>query len=637
MILDLSAANARILRIKSDEVNALEEPDVQSEVVDSVYKNELYQITDRKSGWYQLKLYGNKKGWVPAYNVEVKGEKIATPEAKKTVLNLDTIYSNSYAVIIAIDNYMEIQDIDYAKKDAAYLKSKLKTIGFKKFIELYDKSATYANITNLLERELLKIGRGNDRIFIFFAGRSYSKEVSLDIYEGYILPFDAKRDNIEGTSFSIEVLDAFFAKLLAKHVLIVYDTCFSGLALKKAVSIPQNMPGYLLNVASRKGRQIITAGKHKNEMVTADGQSLFVKTLVEGINGSAEQGVPDGIVTGSELGAYLKLKVSIKSRRKQTPDFGRVQGGDKGGEFIFTRRKGSINVTQEIKQFREEAVAEEEVIEELFMPEERMTFTEEEIIEDYEVAGPLPLFPGELVVIPGGDFQIGSMDGHINEKPVHTVYLDSYYITRYEITNKEYKEFIDSTGYPPPVNVEGPESEYNLWIGRDYPKSMENQPVVNVSWYDAVTYCKWLTGVTGENYRLPTEAEWEKAARGTDQRIYPWGNKSPNYQRCNFNSEWKGSGTFFNVGYFDRGKSPYWVYEMGGNVWEWCSDWYLEDAYLYSERSNPKGPESSGSKVVRGGSWASTEDSIRSSARYGYFPDLRSARGGFRVVLEPER
>ncbi len=651
LILAASFVDARILRIKKDEVEAYEKADTGSVVIDKLYKNEIYGIVEQKpGGWYKLKLYGNNLGWVHVQDVVLKGAKIAQPEAQKTILNLNTLYSKSYAVIIAIDEYINMEPLNYALRDAAYLKRELRTLGFRNIIEYYNEKATIENITDLFERELMKKVKENDRVFIFIASRSVSKEIAPNIFEGYILPYDADNDKFGETTFSIDVLDVFFAKLAAKHVLVVYDTSISGLSLKKAVSIPQSRPGYMLTVTSAKGRQVITAGKAGHSITFLDsGISLFISTLVEGMNGSAEQGIPDGIVTGSELGAYLKLKVSIKSVRAQTPDFGRVQGGDRGGEFIFTRRRGQLQVTQEIKASRGPDVSPEEEFLQEISPEEaeeqaviegdrQQAPLDDEDLEDYEVAGPLPLFPGELVVIPAGDFQMGSKRGHINERPVHIVFVDSYYIGRYEVTNKEYKEFIDATGYPPPVNVEGLDSDYNFWDGRTYPTEIENQPVVNVSWYDAIAYCKWLSQATGENYRLPTEAEWEKAARGTDQRIYPWGNRKPTRMHSNYNREWDGPiRTIFNVGSLAKGKSPYWVYDMSGNVWEWCSNWYKTDYYEKSARSNPKGPKEGVSKSVRGGSWASDDNLIRSAARYGYYPDLRSSRGGFRIVLEPEK
>jgi formylglycine-generating enzyme required for sulfatase activity len=636
-------AHARLLRVSRDNVDAFQEANVNSGVLETLKKNDLFEILDKDEDWYQIELPSKKKAWVRAEDVDVKGAGLAAPEAEETVLNIDGVYSNSFAVIIAVDDYREMGTLGYGKNDAAALRKELGALGFRNIIELYNDQATYESITNLFERTLLKRIKKEDRVFVFIATKSLSIEIASGIYEGYILPYDAMKDNLDDTAFSIDILDSFFAKLAAKHILVVYDSCLSGLSLKKAVSIPQSVPGYLLNVTSTKARQVITAGKHDNEMVMEGDTTLFINALIEGINGSAEQGVPDGIVTGSELGAYLKLKTSIKSERKQTPDFGRMQGPDKGGELIFTRRKGNIKVTKPIELQRElEPSPEEAFLEEITTPEESAKETillgDDEDIEDEEVAGPLLLFPGELVVIPAGDFPMGSMNGHINERPVHIVYLDSYYIGRYEVTNKEYKEFIDATGYPPPVNVEGIVSDYNLWQGRDYPPLLANQPVVNVSWYDAVAYCKWLSSVTGEEYRLPTEAEWEKAARSSDERMYPWGNKRPTPQHANYKKEWSGRKTILDVGSFERGKSPYWVYEMSGNVWEWCSDWYADDTYMSSDRSNPQGPEKNwSSKVVRGGSWASRADMIRSTARYGYYPELKSSRGGFRIVLEPER
>ncbi|MDY6787819.1 MAG: SUMF1/EgtB/PvdO family nonheme iron enzyme, partial [candidate division WOR-3 bacterium] len=223
-----------------------------------------------------------------------------------------------------------------------------------------------------------------------------------------------------------------------------------------------------------------------------------------------------------------------------------------------------------------------------------------------------------LVYIPAGKFTMGSSGGDDNEEPVHTVYLDGYYISKYEITNKQYKQFCDETNrdYPKDPDFNGMSNYFTAYP--DY-------PVVNVDWYDAKAYCGWA------GLKLPTEARWEKGARGTDARKYPWGNSEPNGDKCNLadkslskyeNWDWidktvnDGFAYTSPVGSYKRGQSPYGLMDMAGNVYEWCSDWYGEEYYSSSPSSNPEGPSSGSSRVLRGGSWNFFDYSLRCAHRY---------------------
>ncbi len=226
----------------------------------------------------------------------------------------------------------------------------------------------------------------------------------------------------------------------------------------------------------------------------------------------------------------------------------------------------------------------------------------------------------ELIMIPAGEFLMGSND-YDNEKPSHRVYLNAYYIGKYEVTNEQFARFVNETGY----NAGGSWKEY-------YNSGTADHPVVCVSWNDAVAYCDWA------NLRLPTEAEWEKAARGTDGRKYPWGNEW-DVERCNWSEgpELSGMANIYSgrgtlpVGSFSSGESPYGCLDMAGNVWEWCSDWYGENYYSQSPSSNPVGPGSGEYRILRGGSWsADNPDYLRCANRGGGYPDLRLSYG-FRV------
>jgi formylglycine-generating enzyme required for sulfatase activity len=215
----------------------------------------------------------------------------------------------------------------------------------------------------------------------------------------------------------------------------------------------------------------------------------------------------------------------------------------------------------------------------------------------------------------GDNFNEGSADQH----PVHTVYLDEFYISRYEITFSQYNFFLRETGWPIPDNLAISNGEY---------------PVYNVTWMDANAFCEWLSEKIGENVKLPTEAQWEKAARGTDQRKYPWGNSEPNCQLGNFNPCGAAPKA---VGSAPDGRSPYGVEDMAGNVAEWCRDWYESTYYNNSPYSNPQGPGSGLKRVFRGSSYLSILShgpALYSTFRSSKLPDQRSTTIGFRVVKE---
>lgn len=237
--------------------------------------------------------------------------------------------------------------------------------------------------------------------------------------------------------------------------------------------------------------------------------------------------------------------------------------------------------------------------------------------------GPAP--PPGMVLVPAGEFIMGDNAGNSNEMPEHTVYLDAFYIDQYEVTFRQYAEvkLLSRLG--------GSSGSGN---GDDY-------PVTRVSWNDAKTYCEWL------GKRLPTEAEWEKAARGSGGRKYPWGNE--NYNEGGISRANHGTDSTTPVGSFPQGVSPYGAYDMAGNVWEWVADWYSEGYFYNSPYRNPKGPDTSDRKIFRGGSYylydASSADALRVSYRTPYFyhsytyhalPGLESDDVGFRCAKDPK-
>ncbi len=166
-------------------------------------------------------------------------------------------------------------------------------------------------------------------------------------------------------------------------------------------------------------------------------------------------------------------------------------------------------------------------------------------------------------------------------------------------------------------------------MGRNWEWNGPNFPVVGIGWFEAAAYVKWLSNVSGENYRLPTEAEWEKAARGTDGRRYPWGN---DFDKNLCNSLEAGLGRTTPIGIFPGDKSSFGCFDMGGNVFEWCADWYGKDYYKSSHSKNPRGPSNGSDRVVRGGSWGKGPQFCDTAHRFCFRPESRYATIGFRVV-----
>jgi formylglycine-generating enzyme required for sulfatase activity len=231
-------------------------------------------------------------------------------------------------------------------------------------------------------------------------------------------------------------------------------------------------------------------------------------------------------------------------------------------------------------------------------------------------------FEPEMVFVPAGEFLMGSdpgTDGHAydNERPQGTLHLPGFYIVRVPVTNAQYAPFVQATFRTP-----------GHWEAGKPPQGKEDHPVVNVSWHDAVAYCDWLAGVTGKLYRLPSEAEWEKGARGTDGRIYPWGDEW-DAGRCN--TEEAGVGDTTPVGAYPRGGSPYGLLDMAGNVWEWTRSLYK--GYPYDPGDGREDLEAGGTRARRGGCWLNVRRNVRCAVRVIGRPGAFLDRVGFRVVL----
>jgi len=266
--------------------------------------------------------------------------------------------------------------------------------------------------------------------------------------------------------------------------------------------------------------------------------------------------------------------------------------------------------------------------------------------------------PDDMVLVPAGEFTMGTAadsGGLPDEQPLRRVYLGAFWIDRYEVTNAVYQQFVSATGYHMPTHAT---AAATLWERNMPLPGSERHPVVNVSWLDAVAFCMWA------HKRLPTEAEWEKAARGTDGRTYPWGDEwaidkgnSASYwagRTVQFadSTEWeafwingegaaiskekglKGEILTLPVGSFPSGAGPYGTLDMAGNAAEWVQDWYNPNYYRAAPLSDPQGPERGAIKAMRGGSWLKPAVSLRTTDRDWGTMDSRPSGTGFRCARD---
>jgi formylglycine-generating enzyme required for sulfatase activity len=237
-----------------------------------------------------------------------------------------------------------------------------------------------------------------------------------------------------------------------------------------------------------------------------------------------------------------------------------------------------------------------------------------------------------MIRIPEGEFWVGSPEGEgdVDEHPEHEVRLDEFYIDKFAVTNGEYRRFCDSASHEYPLDPDFPDMP-------DYFKDYPNYPVVNVSWDDAMAYAAWA----GKD--LPTEAEWEAAARGPNARKYPWGFNEPDGHRANFadrNTDYPWSERAYDDGYartapvgtYPDGASFYGAMDMAGNVWEWCRDWYGNNYYRSSPEYEPRGPKSGEGRVIKGGGWNYGFKQLRCAGRQAVSPGSHAAYLGFRCV-----
>jgi len=223
-----------------------------------------------------------------------------------------------------------------------------------------------------------------------------------------------------------------------------------------------------------------------------------------------------------------------------------------------------------------------------------------------------------MVLVPAGEFTMGSDEGDDDEQPVHRVVLDGFYLDTFEVTNGRFAKFVAAIQSEPPWG----------FADQETPVVDAERPVRWVNWLEATGYCLWA------GKRLPTEAEWEKAARGPEGRVYPWGNEPPTAAQAVFGLKEGGAATVSPIGDHPQGRSPYGVQDLAGNLYEWVSDWYDDAFYATAPLRNPRGPGAGSTKVQRGGSYINSPYRLRAAFRTKGDPTEHDPHVGFRCAQD---
>ena len=546
------------------------------------------------------------------------------------------LYARSYALVIGNGAYTNGWDpLPGAVKDAKEVADALVRNGFEVTLST---DLTKDAFNRAFAEFTVRYGAQEDcRLLVYYAGHGYTEAMANGEELGYIVMVDAPKPAQDKIGFILKSVDMQVivtqAKMMrARHILFLFDSCFAGSILNlRADVVPQNISDNVQYPV----RQFITAGR-ANEPVPD--HSVFKQCFLDLLEGRDKEPIPDGYITGEELGLYLKNKVA-EYNPNQHPQCGKILDPrlDKG-DFVFVKGAnvpGKLTIVSPIAQPAPS-----------YLDAPR------------PIPVPVPVVPDTMVIVEGGTFDMGSDQSEV-EKPVHKVTVKSFMIGKSEVTVAEFRAFVDATGYRTSAEQGGGAT---IWTGKawehkadanwknTYLRQADTYPVVCVSWYDAMAYCNWrsqkegLTGCyaisgtnvtynTGANgYRLPTEAEWEYAARG--------GNKSRGYTYSGSNDAGEVAWYSMNSGNTTQpvgGKkaNELGIYDMSGNVWEWCWDWYGDKYYSQSARENPTGPSSGQYRVLRGGGWDNV--GVGGGLRCAYRYSLGSPAGtggilGFRLA-----
>jgi uncharacterized caspase-like protein len=311
-------------------------PNAAYDIMGEVRRGEKYPALEKRGEWFQIRLVDGREGYIHERSVAVArssgGNQAQTPSPGASITTR-SLYSNSWAVVVGINDYQLWPPLNYAVNDARSVRSKLLDLGFEsaKIFELYNREATKENILRIVADELPRKTGPNDRVLFFFAGHGQTEDLPGGIKRGFLIPVDGDLDHLYAKSIPMNVVADISQRIPAKHILFLMDACYSGLALARSSPISSQIPDYLNKITSARARQIITAGGAGEQVFEQEGHGLFTKRFLEALDRGGD-GNGDGVLTAFELGYYLRSRVSTESANRQTPVFGTLEGE---GEFVF--------------------------------------------------------------------------------------------------------------------------------------------------------------------------------------------------------------------------------------------------------------------------------------------------------------
>jgi formylglycine-generating enzyme required for sulfatase activity len=507
-------------------------------------------------------------------------------------------YNKSYALVVGISEYRD--SLAYANLPtqndpidmAEYL---CKQAGFDHVHLLTEERVTVARVRELMEDYYPKRLNSNDRFLFYWSGHGEDEKLG-NIYSGH-LPVYHSQSQKYSTMIKMSDVKGWDKRLQTKTMQTLYliDSCFSGLV--GVVGQDARSKRLTLEQLAYPSYQILSAGSGNQKTFATEelGGSIFSRAILDGLTtGKADKSTQkDGVISVSELRLHIAEYVRVKksdigvnfTMKPQLRDLHTNQG-----EFYFftkTKPKVKKRPSQKVQNAQQSVVT------------QSSKESPKQKVFDFSIP--------EMVRISKGSFMMGSENGYANEKPVHQVTIeDDFEIGKYEVTFEEYDYFCKETGRKKPDD-EG-------W-GRG------KRPVINVSWYDATAYVRWLSQETGHTYRLPTEAEWEYVARAGTTTKWSFGNDESKLEKYAWYGYEKAEKKTHPVG--EKKPNSWDVYDIHGNVWEWTSS-------CYTERYKQKCYESY--KVLRGGSWYSGANDSRSACRDRFVPGYRGSSRGFRLL-----
>ena len=568
------------------------------------------------------------------------------------------LYTESHALVIGVSEYQRGNgwpSLPGVPEDVKTVKSALEGQGFQVQVA--------TNPTGKLLREAIATFidewgfASNNRLLLYFAGHGHTGKAVDDREMGYLVPADAPSPEANPAQFnrvavSMREIIGYAERIQSKHALFVFDSCFSGTLFKTR----DRVSPAIASKTAQPVRQFITAGTGTQSVPD---QSQFRRQFLEALKGAADSN-QDGYVTGSELGMYLEDKVTDYSNRAQTPQWGKINNPDLNqGDFVFVVAKtsesgGNRRVNPETVEMefwervknssnrRDLELYLTEYPKGLYAPLAKLRLAELERPAPPALAKQMTNRLGmEFVLIPAGRFQMGcsqteaeqayrkfsvvfkdaKLEWFTDAVPAHEVSITKpFYLGKYEVTQGQWEAVMGSN----PSNFKG-----------------ANLPVERVSWEDCQEFIRKLNAKGEGEYRLPSEAEWEYACRAGTTGEYAgsldgmgWYYENSGERRLSDENWPKESDTNKCRTHPVGQKSPnaWGIYDMHGNVWEWCQDWYDEKYYGKSPGSDPTGPSGGTSRVIRGGGWNDAAPGCRSAYRTRLTPDARNYLLGFRLV-----